>query len=134
MKKIVFIPLFFLLMATAAGAQEIQARLTVSANRVGNQVDKKVFQTLQTALANFINTILVAISAESGLAIIGLSSLKDATLGTMIYWALNYGAIFQNMWWWWLTPVVTLVVLFMALYMVHLGLDETGNPRIRAQA
>ncbi len=84
--------------------------------------------------ANFLNAFIAAILAESGLSILGLGPQRESTLGTMIYWALNYGAIFQNMWWWWLTPVVTLVVLFMALYMVHLGLDETGNPRIRAQA
>ena len=48
------------------------------------------------ALANFINTILVAISAESGLAIIGLSSLKDATLGTMIYWAMQHQALLSG--------------------------------------
>lgn len=55
MKQLSIILLVSLLMATSAGAQELQARLTVSANRVGNQVDKKVFQTLQTSLANFIN-------------------------------------------------------------------------------
>ncbi len=36
-------------------AQEIQARVTVLANRISSQVDKKVFQTLQAALTNFIN-------------------------------------------------------------------------------
>ncbi len=39
----------------AASAQELQAKLTVMSNRVSTQVDKKVFQTLQTALSNFIN-------------------------------------------------------------------------------
>lgn len=38
-----------------APAQELQARFTVVANRVSTQVDKKVFQTLQTALTNFVN-------------------------------------------------------------------------------
>jgi peptide/nickel transport system permease protein len=52
----------------------------------------------------------------------------------MIYWALNFGAIIQNMWWWWVTPVVTLIVLFLSLFMVHLGLDEVGNPRLRDNA
>ena len=36
-------------------AQELQARFTVLANRVSTQVDKKTFQTLQTALTNFVN-------------------------------------------------------------------------------
>lgn len=38
-----------------SGAQELQARVTVNASRIGTQVDKKVFQTLQTSLNNFIN-------------------------------------------------------------------------------
>ena len=36
-------------------AQEIQARLTVLTSKVSTQVDKKVFQTLQNALMNFLN-------------------------------------------------------------------------------
>jgi peptide/nickel transport system permease protein len=84
--------------------------------------------------ANFLNAFIAAILAESGLSILGLGPQREITLGTMIYWALSYGAIFQNFWWWWLTPVITLIVLFMALYLVHLGLDETGNPRTRSHA
>ncbi len=35
--------------------QEFRARVSVISNRVGNNVDKKTFQTLQTALNNFVN-------------------------------------------------------------------------------
>lgn len=84
--------------------------------------------------ANFVNAFIAAILAESGLSILGLGPQRDMTLGMMIYWALTYGAIFQNLWWWWLTPVVSLVVLFLALYLVHIGLDEVSNPRLRGQA
>ena len=35
--------------------QELQVRLTVVANKISTQVDKKVFQTLQTSLTNFMN-------------------------------------------------------------------------------
>jgi hypothetical protein len=54
MKKIFFSCLFFL-SAAAVQAQELQAKLTVVANRVSTEVDKKVFQTLQTTLATFLN-------------------------------------------------------------------------------
>jgi hypothetical protein len=51
--------IFFLLLLTAitisSRAQEIQAKVTVIASRIPNTVDKKVFQTLQTQLTNFIN-------------------------------------------------------------------------------
>ena len=37
-------------------AQELQARFTVMANKVSTQVDRKVFQTLQTTVSNFLNS------------------------------------------------------------------------------
>lgn len=88
---------------------------------------------LQWLGANFVNAFIAAILAESGLSILGLGPQREMTLGMMIYWALSYGAVLQNMWWWWMTPVVTLVCLFLALYLIHIGLDEASNPRLRAQ-
>ena len=41
--------------AVLVNGQEIQARLTVMANKISTQVDKKIFQTLQTTLVNFLN-------------------------------------------------------------------------------
>ena len=54
MRKLLY---FFIaiLLTQSAEAQELQAKLSVLANRVSTQVDKKTFQTLQTALTNFIN-------------------------------------------------------------------------------
>jgi len=54
MKRIVFI-ILLVVVAANMQAQELQAKLTVVATRVSTQVDKKVFQTLQTALTNFVN-------------------------------------------------------------------------------
>lgn len=50
-----FLLLFCCLFASLAGAQELKARVSVLSNRVGNSVDKKAFQTLQTDLNNFVN-------------------------------------------------------------------------------
>ena len=36
-------------------AQELKARVTVNATRIGNNVNRNVFLTLQTALNNFLN-------------------------------------------------------------------------------
>lgn len=36
-------------------SQEMQAKLTVLASKISTNVDKKIFQTLQTALVNFVN-------------------------------------------------------------------------------
>jgi hypothetical protein len=54
LKKIV-LSVLVVVMVQQLPAQEIQARLTVLASKVSTTVDKKVFQTLQTSLTNFIN-------------------------------------------------------------------------------
>ena len=54
MKKLTVL-LFLFFFVNHLHAQELQARFSVIANKVSTQVDKKVFQTLQAALTNFIN-------------------------------------------------------------------------------
>jgi peptide/nickel transport system permease protein len=73
------------------------------------------------AIANFINTILAAIAAESGLAVIGLSSNEKATLGTMIYWANQHQAMLAGRWWWIGSPVVTTALIFISLFLTMTG-------------
>ncbi|HVZ57067.1 MAG TPA: DUF4835 family protein [Chitinophagaceae bacterium] len=56
MRKSLVILLVLLTSLTPGGqAQELQARVSVLANRISTSVDKKIFQTLQTALYNFLN-------------------------------------------------------------------------------
>jgi hypothetical protein len=57
MRKIFFfLGLSFFLHESDIKAQEFQATVSVIANRIPSSVDHKIFQTLQTALNNFINT------------------------------------------------------------------------------
>ena len=54
-----FISTFFLLLLVQfapVSAQEIFARFSVNASKVSTQVDKKIFQTLQNGITNFLNT------------------------------------------------------------------------------
>ena len=55
MKKFLCFLIFVFFINVIAEAQEIQAKLTVVANRVSTQVDKKIFNALQNTLTNFIN-------------------------------------------------------------------------------
>jgi peptide/nickel transport system permease protein len=85
--------------------------------------------------ANFVNAFIAAILAESGLSILGLGPQQEMTLGMMIYWStINTSALLQGLWWWWLTPVITLMLFFVSLYLIHLGMDEITNPRLRSAA
>src|SRR5260221_11778080 len=54
-KRSLFVLFAFCTMCHAASAQELQARVTVLANRVNSTVDKKIFTTLQTQLNNLMN-------------------------------------------------------------------------------
>lgn len=81
--------------------------------------------------ASFMSRINMAIGMEVTLAVFGLSSLQEATLGTMIYWALNYQSMLRGLWWWIIPPVATVVVIVLALYLVSIGLVEYLNPRTR---
>lgn len=55
MNKKFFVTGFFILSAFFVQSQELQARITVLSDKISSQIDKKVFQTLQSALNNFIN-------------------------------------------------------------------------------
>jgi peptide/nickel transport system permease protein len=79
-------------------------------------------------LVNFTNTILFSIGFESGLAMLGLSILGENTLGVMIYWALNYYALFRGILWWIIPPVVTLILIFISLYLISVGLSDYISP------
>ncbi|KQX62666.1 MULTISPECIES: ABC transporter permease [Paenibacillus] len=76
------------------------------------------------SVANFVNTILVAIGSESGLAVIGMSSNEKATLGTMIYWANQHQAMLAGRWWWIGSPVIAIVLIFIALFLTMTGYQQ----------
>jgi hypothetical protein len=53
--KTIFSFIVAIIVSQTVNAQELQARLTIVSNKVGSQVDKKLFQTLQSSLTNFLN-------------------------------------------------------------------------------
>jgi hypothetical protein len=55
MRKVFFISFISFFIALQGSGQELQARVAVLSNKISSQVDKKIFQTLQTALSNFLN-------------------------------------------------------------------------------
>jgi peptide/nickel transport system permease protein len=81
--------------------------------------------------ASFISRINMTIGMEVTLAIFGLSSLGEATLGTMIYWALQYSSMLRGLWWWIAAPVGAVVFIVLGFYMLSGGLAEYLNPRTR---
>lgn len=86
---------------------------------------KEIFPFVKDwSIGNFINTILVAIASESGLAVIGMSSNSNATLGTMIYWANQHQAMLGGKWLWIGAPVVAICFIFIGLFLFMTGQQQ----------
>ncbi len=84
-------------------------------------------------MATAINNMSFVIGTEIVLAVFGLSSLETPTLGTMIYWSVNYQAMLLGIWWWILTPVVLCILLILSLYMLSVSISDFLDPRTRLQ-
>jgi peptide/nickel transport system permease protein len=81
--------------------------------------------------ASFVNTVLYAIAASVTLAFIGVADLNSYSLGTMLYWAEQQGALQAGTWWWFLPPGLAVAFMGTALVLLNYGIDEIGNPRLR---
>jgi peptide/nickel transport system permease protein len=75
-------------------------------------------------VVGFINTILFAINTEAALAVIGLSKIQVPTLGSILFWALNYNALMIGQIAWIVAPIVATVVLFLGLFLTSTGYNE----------
>jgi peptide/nickel transport system permease protein len=81
--------------------------------------------------AAFVDAVATAILASIGLEILGLGSQQNQTLGNTIYYAIYYSAMWRGLWWWWLPPVITLISIFLCLFLLSISLDEYSNPRLQ---
>jgi peptide/nickel transport system permease protein len=84
--------------------------------------------------ASFVGTVLYAILTSVALAFIGVADLSSWSYGTMLYWAQNGNAVQLSAWWWYIPPGVCVALLGTSLVLLNFGLDEFGNPRLRAAA
>jgi peptide/nickel transport system permease protein len=74
-------------------------------------------------LVGFINVVLFAINTEAALAVIGLSKIEVPTLGSAIFWALNYNALFTRHYIWIITPILATIILFLGLFLTSTGFN-----------
>ncbi len=80
-------------------------------------------------VVDFINAILWVINTEAALAVIGLSNIETPTLGSIVYWALSYNALFTGQYLWVVAPVVATVVLFLGLFLTSTGYNQMYSTR-----
>jgi peptide/nickel transport system permease protein len=81
-------------------------------------------------MASLVGSMSAAILASIGLDVLGLGVFEAPTLGMTLYWVNFTGAVI-NGWWWWLAPIIVVGILFIALFLISIGLDEIANPRLR---
>ena len=83
--------------------------------------------------ANFVNTVLYAIGASVALAFVGLTNLDSWSLGMVLYWAQTKqraagrrrgGGGYRRAW--------RSRSIGTSLVLLNSGIDEIGNPRLRA--
>ena len=110
-----------------------QTAVLSGANTLKLVTNEYMPHTTPLIFSTFINNMAWAIGLEITLAILGLIDLTVPTLGTMLYWAINYQAILLQRWWWILTPIVLSVLLFIALYWLSVSVSEYLDPRRRMQ-
>ena len=82
-------------------------------------------------LASYVAAVTGAILATIGIETLGLGDIDAPTLGAMLYWIIELGALLKGQWWWLLSPIFVIVLLFVGLFMISAGLDEVANPRLR---
>ncbi len=82
---------------------------------------------------SFANAVSAAIMTEVFLEILGLGPQNTTTLGFMLYWAMWRGALLRGIVWWVFPPMICLILIFMALQLINIGLDELYNPKLRKE-
>lgn len=95
-----------------------------------------VFQEIMPNLLPFLGvglaaSVIGAILAEFGLEVIGLGPGNIATLGLMINWAIGWGVMSSGRWFIVIAPALALILIFLALNLINLGLEQTFNPRLK---
>lgn len=82
----------------------------------------------------FASSALGAIFGLVGLEVIGLGPGGVIDLGHIIYNSITTGALTLGAWPMFAVPIALLTMLFAALNMINIGLEEVYNPRLRGVA
>jgi len=84
-------------------------------------------------IVDIISGIIWAIGMETTLSILGLFNLEIPTIGTTLYWANYYSAMYRGLWWWWGFPVIVMIVTIFGLYLLSVSLQNYLDPTTRIQ-
>jgi peptide/nickel transport system permease protein len=112
-------------MALSLREREFINMARFSGARTRHIVSREIFPYVYAFMVvGFINGILFAINTEAALSVIGLSNVQVPTLGSILFWALNYNALLIGQIAWLIAPIVATVVLFLGLFLTSTGYNE----------
>jgi len=111
--------------------------------RMSGMKDRKIVMTeilpnmLAYIVVVFVVSLSIAVLTEAGLSMIGLGPdpNSNVTLGTMLDFigtGSTQEALPWNLWWMFIPPGLILTVFLLAVFVMHSGMDEVFNPRLRS--
>jgi peptide/nickel transport system permease protein len=86
---------------------------------------------LPIVFATAMNNMNWSIGLEVTLSVLGFTDINSPTIGGMIYWANQHTALVAGVWWWIAFPVFLVVLLFIALFLLAVSMNEHLDPRSR---
>lgn len=109
--------------------------------RMSGMKDRKIVVTeimpnmLAYIIIVFVVSLSIAVLTEAGLSMIGLGPdpSTNVTLGSILYWVMNstHAALPWALWWCFIPPGLILTIFLVAVFIMHTGMDEVFNPRLR---
>jgi peptide/nickel transport system permease protein len=82
-------------------------------------------------IVGFAYAVIGNILAETGLRLIGLGPGEVISLGLLLNWAMTFGALAQGRYLMVLGPTLCLILIFIALSLINVGLEERFNPKLK---
>lgn len=112
-------------MALSIREREFISMAKFSGSSTRDIVFREVFPYVYAYMVvSFINAILWVINTEASLAVIGLSKVEIPTLGSILFWALSYNALFTRQYVWIVAPTVATITLFLGLFLTSTGYNQ----------
>ncbi len=130
----------FVARTTRAQVLSLRERPYVDLARLNNQGTLEIiFEELLPSLMPYVFLSMAGATvgnmlAEAGLQLIGIGAGLPPTLGSILGRAYNGGALSLRLYGQLLVPAGILVMIFLALNLINMGLEEHFNPRLRAFA
>jgi peptide/nickel transport system permease protein len=121
----------------------LKERGFIDVARMSGMKDRKIVVTeimpnmLAYIIIVFVVSLSIAVLTEAGLSMIGLGPDpgSNVTLGSMLYWVMNgasaSASLPWNLWWCFIPPGLILTIFLVAVFIMHNGMDEVFNPRLR---